>query len=344
MTNAHADTDLWQIDPKDFPWQGTSGDRLKFLIQYAVLAPSVYNMQPWIFSLDGDTIQVFIDTTRWQQAVDAEQHDLHLSIGCALENLLIAAYHFGYRYQVDYFPSPTHPMLAAVVRLKAVDADVSPLEDPLFEAIQHRSTDHRIFSAEPVPSHMIARLTKCCTETGIALYTTSDRELLRHVDALTLQADAVKFVDPAYRQVIAYCIKQKVFDTDWLLTKLSQLAASHLRLTSHRAKDEYQILKGAPVLGILVSETDDRLTQLKVGQVFERIFLTAVSLGLRVEPVTHVLQVPETKSALAALPLIHGLIPQILFRLGDIEADLAHTPRRPLEEVFLESIHVDAGC
>ena len=173
---------------------------------------------------------------------------------------------------------------------------------------------------------------------GIVLHTTTDRELLRHVDSLTLQADAVKFADPAYRKVIAYCIKQGVFDTDWLLTKLSQLAASHLRHTSNRVKDEFQILKGAPVLGILASESDDFPTRLKAGQVFERIFLTSVSLGLRVEPITHVLQVPETRSALAALPLIHGLIPQILFRLGDAEVDMAHTPRRPGEEVLRESI------
>ncbi len=338
-----SNTDPWQISPEDFPWQGEPAERLKFLVGFAILAPSVYNTQPWIFSVDGDTIQVFIDATRWLQSGDKDQRDLHLSVGCALENLLVAAYHFGYQCQVDYFPSPAHPMLAATVRLTAGNAGVSPREDPLFDAILHRSTDHHIFSAEPVPPHMIHQLTGCCTKMGIVLHTTTDRELLRHVDALTLQADAVKFADPAYRKVIAYCIKQGVFDTDWLLTKLSQLAASHLRHTSNQVKEEFQILKGAPVLGILVSETDDPPTQLRVGQVFERIFLTSVSLGLRVEPITHVLQVPETRSALAKLPLINGLIPQILFRLGDAAGDLTHTPRRPGEEVLRESVPMDAG-
>ncbi len=336
-------TDPWQISPEDFPWQGEPAERLKFLLQYAILAPSVYNTQPWIFSVKEDTIQVFIDTTRWVQSGDKDQRDLHLSVGCALENMLVAAYHFGYQCKVDYFPSLVHSMLAATVRLTAGEVGFSPRQDPLFDAILHRSTDHHIFSAEPVPPHMIHQLTGGCTEKGIVLHTTTDRELLRHVDALTLQADAVKFADPAYREMIAYCIKQGVFDTDWLLTKLSQLAASHLRHTSNRIKDEFQILKGAPVLGILASETDDRPTQLRVGQVFERIFLTSVSLGLRVEPITHVLQVPETRSALAMLPLIHGLIPQILFRLGEAEVDLAHTPRRPGEEVLLKSVHVDTG-
>ena len=97
------------------------------------------------------------------------------------------------------------------------------------------------------------------------------------------------------------------------------------------------------MLGILAAETDDRSTQMKAGQVFERIFLTAVSSGLRVEPLTHVLQVPETRSALAALPLMKGLVPQILFRLGEAEAAATHTPRRPLENVLVESVHVDAG-
>ena len=342
MTNTHADTNLWQINAEDFPRQGSPRDRLKFLIQYAMLAPSAYNTQPWIFSVGDDAIQVFIDTTRWLQQLDEDQGDLHLSVGCALENLLVAADHFGYRCQIDYFPSPTHPMLAAIVRLAAGDEGFSPRTDPLFEAIQRRSTDHHRFSGEQVPPPMIYRLTKCCPAKGIMLSTTTDRELLREVDALILQADAINFANPAYREVMAYCIKQGVFDTDWVMTKLTQFATSHLRHKSSRIKGEFEILKGAPVLGILASEKEDRQTQLEVGQVFERIFLTAVSLGLRVEPITQVLQVPEVRSALAALPLLQGRIPQILFRLGMEEAELAHTPRRSLEEVLLKSVHVEA--
>ena len=343
MTDTRANIDMWQINAEDFPWQGAPGNQLKFLLRYAILAPSVYNTQPWIFSISGDAVQVFVDNTRWLRGVDEDQRDLHLSIGCALENLLVAADHFGYRCQIDYFPSPAHPMLAAIVRLTVGDAGLSPREDPLFEAILRRSTDHHIFSAEPVPPHMIDRLAGCCTAKGIVLTTAVDRELLRQIDALILQADALDFADPGYRKVIANCIKQEVFDTDWLLTKLSHFAASHLRHMSSRVKGEFEILKNASMLGILASEEDGPLTQLKVGQVFERIFLTSVSLGLRLEPITHVLKIPEIRSALVSLPPMQGLIPQIMFRLGNAGEEVAHTPRRPLEEFLRESVRIDVG-
>jgi len=330
-------TDPWQISPEDFPWEGTPVERLKFLVGFAILAPSLHNTQPWVFSLGEDAIRVFVDTTRWLRTVDEDQRDLHVSVGCALENLLVAASHFGYRYEVDYFPSPHNSTLVATVRLVAGDSGLSPREDPLFAAIRSRSTDHRDFSPEPVPFHLIQTLKGCCTEQGIVLLTSTDRNLLREVDALLLHADALHFADPAYREVLAYGLKQNVFDTHWLLSKLSQLAASHLRHTNSQVKPEFQILKDSPLLGILVTEQDDPLIWIKVGQVFERIFLTAVSLGLRVEPMTHVLQLPTTKSALAALPLMQGRIPQILFRLGLEEATSAHTLRRPLEEVLLQN-------
>ncbi|KAF5410530.1 MAG: hypothetical protein C5S47_06520 [Candidatus Methanogasteraceae archaeon] len=41
-----------------------------------------------------------MDTTRWLKVADSDQRELHVSIGCAPENLLIATGHFGYGYQM----------------------------------------------------------------------------------------------------------------------------------------------------------------------------------------------------------------------------------------------------
>ena len=91
-----------QIKEHDFPRDGDSVEKLKFLLRYAILAPSSHNTQPWKFSVAEDEIRVLVVRTRWLKVADPDQRELYISVGCALENLLIAAEHFGYGHQVAF--------------------------------------------------------------------------------------------------------------------------------------------------------------------------------------------------------------------------------------------------
>ena len=115
MTKYDPKVTPWQINEQDFPRDEDSTEKSKFLLRYAILAPSSHNTQPWKFSIGEDEIRIFVDKTRWLKVADSDQRELHVSIGCALENLLIAAEHFGYALQVTYFPEPGNEELAAVV-------------------------------------------------------------------------------------------------------------------------------------------------------------------------------------------------------------------------------------
>ena len=60
----------WQVSAEDFPSDFPIQHQLKFLLQYAVLAPSTKNTQPWRFSIGENTIGVFADLTRCQPVAD----------------------------------------------------------------------------------------------------------------------------------------------------------------------------------------------------------------------------------------------------------------------------------
>lgn len=85
----------WAVPEKEFQMKVRWSDRLQFLSRYAILAPSSHNTQPWKFRVVDGQIEVFMDEERWLRVADDDQRELPLSIGCALENLLIAAEHFG---------------------------------------------------------------------------------------------------------------------------------------------------------------------------------------------------------------------------------------------------------
>jgi hypothetical protein len=72
----------WTLREADFPIGGTAAARARYLLRYAILAPSTKNTQPWKFSIDGDRIDILPDLTRWLRVSDPDQRELHLRDAC----------------------------------------------------------------------------------------------------------------------------------------------------------------------------------------------------------------------------------------------------------------------
>ena len=145
----------WQIRTSDFPAQGSVREQLLFLLRYAILAPSSNNSQPWRFGIEGDCIRVLSDERYWLRVCDPDRRELHLSVGCALENLLVAAEHFGFGHRVDYFPEAGDPSLAAVVQFAPRWLAVGPSSA---RAVRHADGAPNQPSAPPGPSARRGRL------------------------------------------------------------------------------------------------------------------------------------------------------------------------------------------
>jgi nitroreductase len=326
----------WQIQAEDFPLDGTWVDKLRFLLNYAILAPSSHNTQPWRFAIWPNEIGLFVDNSRWLKVADPDRRELYISLGCALENLLIAAEHFGYSHQTHYCPEPNNDELAVVIKLTPRQPNRSPFREPaLFLAISERHTNHKVYKERPLPQADLDFLQFAAVEEGIHLYMTCDVAIKRQVDQLVIQGDALRFANPAWREELGYWMGQGVFGATWLMSKLTQLAVTYVNMGQGTAKKDSELLMSAPVLAVLASETNDRSSQIKVGQIFERISLRAQSLGIRVQPMSQVLQIPGLKAELAKLLPVPDLAPQHTFRLGYAEPEPEHTPRRLLEEVII---------
>src|SRR6185295_15944150 len=102
--NAPFPADPWALREADYRALASRDERLKHLVRYAMLAPSNRNSQPWRFTVGRDQITVHADLSRWQRISDSHQRELYISLGCALENLLIALEHFGFGHHVTLCP------------------------------------------------------------------------------------------------------------------------------------------------------------------------------------------------------------------------------------------------
>jgi hypothetical protein len=82
--NPQAAEDPWRVQDWRFSGDGTSEEKLRFLLNYAILAPSGHNTQPWLFTIKDKALTLYADRTRALTVVDPEDRELVMSCGAAL--------------------------------------------------------------------------------------------------------------------------------------------------------------------------------------------------------------------------------------------------------------------
>jgi hypothetical protein len=147
----------WDVLESEFPAMGTPAEQLRFLLNYAFLAPSRHNAQPWLFKVDGDTVELYADRSRSLPVMDPDDRELTIGCGAALANFIIAIRHFGYTPVVEIHSHHDQPRLLARVTLeKGVRA--TPEEQRLFSAILQRGTNRQPFEDRPVLTSLLSAL------------------------------------------------------------------------------------------------------------------------------------------------------------------------------------------
>lgn len=330
----------WTLREADFPIGGTAAERARYLLRYAILAPSTKNTQPWKFAIAGDRIEILPDLTRWLRVSDPDQRELHISLGCALENLIVAADHFGYACDVTYRPNADgSPRAVASIGVTAT-AVRAPRMRPagLFEGLTSRQTIHDTFTPRGVPIGVQRQLAHLADDPDAKLLLTNERETTRALAVLSADADVAELGEADYRRELARIVGDGVFGTPWPVAALGRIALPHLNNGKRLARHDHALMRDTPLLGLISTRHDDRPSQIKAGQLFERLCLMATILGLHVHPMSQALQIPTLRSQVARIsrePLFH---PQQLFRIG-YAAPRAHrhTPRRPVERVLVNA-------
>lgn len=326
----------WVVYPDRFPATLPVQLQLKFLLRYALLSPSTKNTQPWRFAVAGNTISLFADVTRWQPVADRDRRELYISLGCALENLLVAAEQFGFRHEVSYFPQPTNQELAAIVTLYPGGTPSLFRTGVTLDIITKRHTQHGRYSEVPVTPEAQRRLVHCCAELGLRVDLTDDPAIRSRVVELNLHADEMEFANPEFRKELGYWVGQGVFGTPRVLSKLGGMLLSRVNFGHLIGRRNAALLSSAPLVGLISARRDDRTSQLRAGQALERLWLHATDMGLALQPMSQALEIPSLRAELSRAIPDCGWIPEQVFRLGYAAGSVGeHTPRRTVDDVLL---------
>lgn len=330
----------WEVAETDFPAQGSPAEQLRFLLNYAVLAPSRLNTQPWLFRIDGQTVELYADRSRRLPAVDAEDRELLIGCGAALENLLIAMRYFGYAPNVEIDSHPDQPDLLARVRLDR-GGEATEEERLLFQTIRKRRTNRHMFKDRKGAAPLLQALEEIARQQGTPFQVVSE-ELRPAVVNLIAMADRLLWEQPGYRQELAAWVshdqgasREGVPENALGGAALaSSLGPPVLRTLIQEHEDGVpHVAPGSPVLAVISTFADSWFDWLAAGQTLEKILLRACAGGVWASFFNQPIEVASLRAELRDLLGQKGF-PQLVLRLG-YGPQVPPTPRRSVKEILL---------
>lgn len=331
----------WKIMETDFPTRGSPEEQLRFLLNYAVLAPSKLNTQPWLFRIDKQTVELYADRSKRLPVGDADDRELTIGCGAALANLLIAMRYFSYAPNVAICPHPNQPDLLARIGLdRGVEA--AGEERLLFQAIQKRRTNRHLFNDRRIAASLLLTLEEIARQQGTSFQVVSE-EIRPAVVNLIALADRLLWEKPGYRQELGDWVSyDRGMSHEGVPANAlgredlaSSLGPPVLRtLIREQADNVPYVAPGSPVLAVISTFADSKFDWLAAGQTLEKILLYARASDVWVSFLNQPVEIASSRTELGNLLKQKGF-PQLVLRMG-YGPEIPPTPRRGVKEVLLQ--------
>lgn len=333
----------WEIDFEEFDRQAGDADRLRFLVRFAVLAPSSHNSQPWRFDVLPDTIRIFPELSRELRQSDTDHRQMYVSIGCAIANLCIAADYYGYRTDVRYFSSQKSGAAATEVHFdKTAQEPGDKKMHPIF-AIPRRHTNRNKYEKRMPDERFLARLKQWETP-DLQIATVHDRGKKDAIADAVLAAGATAMADPAFRRELSQYVTSNFTRAGigmpgfgmGIPSPVSVIAPLVLRYINvsllARAQEEALLKEHTPVFLIISTQGDTPEQQMRAGKAFEEIALAAEKAGIRTAPMAAAIQIGGYYKSIQTV-LGTAFRPQVFCRMGYATTATPHSPRLSAEDV-----------
>lgn len=313
------------------------------LIHYAALAPSGHNTQPWKFSVHGNHIRIHPDFSRSLPVVDPDNHALFISLGCALENLIIAAQHDGYSSSVNYFPNDKEYLEAKLTERSPTD------DDELFRVISKRQSNRSLYNGESIPDSHIKLLTSAVdsSSTTLRIFQTG-HEGAEQIIRLVKEATRIQFRNDDFVEELISWIRfskqEAVEEKDGLTSEamgfpsvpgwLGKTIIRKFATPEGEAKKCEKMIRSSPNLIVFIAGSKSKKDWVDLGRNFQRVSLIATKLGISHAHLNMPCEIESVKEKFSEfLNLKKNEEPLLLIRLG-YSKEMPKSPRRNLDEII----------
>ena len=314
---------------------------LRDLVRMATLAANGHNTQPWTFRLAEGAVTILPDFTRRTEIVDPDDHHVFVSLGCAAENLVIAAAAQGRAADVVIGTGPEAQIDIALSPATAV-------QGPLYEAIPFRQSTRAVYDGQPLSTEDLRLLEAAAREDGVNLMLFTERTDLDAILDFVIAGNSAQMDDPAFVQELQDWLRfsptRAVETGDGLFSACSgnpvapDFIGSRLFrsfFTKDAENEKYRAhVNSSAGIAVFVADRDDPEHWIRVGRSFERFSLQATALGIRNAHLNMPVEVLSVRPDFASWLGIPGQRPNLVIRFGRAPA-LPMSLRRPVEAVLV---------
>ncbi|MCO5723277.1 Acg family FMN-binding oxidoreductase [Robiginitalea marina] len=315
------------------------------LVAFGGMAPSGHNTQPWTFVCGENSLQIHPDFSRSLPIVDPDNHALYISLGCAAENIILAARGEGLRPELSLEKDS-----AGVVFIHIRLSEADPIRyDPLLEFVESRQVARNAYEDRAVPARDLKELVDASRMDGVEVRTLTSAEKIEAMEPLIIEGSNLQFENEDFVGELVSWIRfskgeaRKKQDGIWHASMgmpatgrcLGELIMKKFVSAKSEAKRWKGLLRASAGLAVFIAEKDDIAHWVKVGRAFQRFGLTATRLGIQHAHVNMPCEEPAVRKKLAAALGLDRGHPLLLVRFGYSEP-MPYSFRRPAAEVLSE--------
>jgi nitroreductase len=309
-------------------------------IRAAMLAPNGHNTQPWKFRPEASHVAILPDFTRRTPVVDPDNHHVFVSLGCAAENLALAAGAAG-RAGEAVFDSAGDG--AVVVHLGNGGGGSRALSD----AIPHRQSTRSDYDGSTVTAPDLRLLVETATVEGVDVVLMTDRAQMNRMADVVITGNTTQMGDPAFVTELKHWLRfspaEALRTGDGLFGAASGnpavpewmgalFFAAAFTVKGEAEKYAGHVASSAGLVAFVGAKADPE-HWVKVGRACQRFALQATALGLTCAFLNQPVEVPALRADLAALPGLPGRRPDLIMRFGRAKP-MPFSARRPVEAVM----------
>lgn len=353
------------------PWTSWNAPDVKgtplALVAAGILASNPHNTQPWLFAVAEDRIDIHADTTRNLGGFDPFLREMHIGLGCAIENMVAAAGVNGFAVTVEPVAGSLVDPAAREETVPVATLRLAPLSAPtdadaLYDAIPKRHTNRFPYDrAQPLPASAKAILADVAEDEHVKLFLFDEGEARSKFDAAVIAATEEIIADREMIEASQRWFRESpsdiaahrdglTYDTAGLspfITVAAKLLPPLPAEETHQAwlrQTRDNQLPTAALTGLLaVRDRYDRPQALAAGRAWQRMQLAATSLGFAMQPINQPVETADrekqlgkeakSETRLATLIGAPDWQPTFAFRAGTPTVAAPASPRRALKDV-----------
>jgi hypothetical protein len=353
------------------PWQYWNAPSMKgtplALVAAGVLAANPHDTQPWLFRISEGAIEIFADLSRNLGAMDSYVREMHLGLGCAIQNMLLMAGPNGYAATLDAEPGSLTALAARDGMLKAAtlrlarQAPTAP--DAVARAIPDRHTNRYPYDRKrAVPQEWRDFAARADVGGDVRVFLLEDGAERGEFDravvdaTMAIVADRAMVADSDRWLRMSHSEIEKHRDGPTLeaagLSAFTYMFAKVFPVspeTAHQAWiDQTRAqLATARLTGVIaVRDRYDRASAIAAGRTWQRLHLGAIAHGVAMQPVNQPIEMIDRERATGGGDAWNRRMAQLTgddwqatfsFRAGMPTEHAPAAPRRALKDVVTQN-------